>query len=301
MSVQDFVHLHLHTEYSLLDGANKVDPLVSTAKDLRMPAVAITDHGNLFGAIEFYQKAKKAGLKPIIGCEVYLAPRSRFDKQGHGVHTDDYEQVGGSNPYYHLILLAADQTGYQNLIQLITIANIEGFYYKPRVDKEILRKHSEGLIALSGCLRGEIPYLLSLGREKEAIEAAHEYQEIFGKERFFIEIQDNGLELQKTANRRLVALSKRFDIPLAATNDCHYLHKEDAQAHDIMLCLQTGKTVNMPNRMRFQTEQLYFKPAEEMIRAFSEVPASVTNTVRIAEMIDLELEFGKFHLPHYQV
>lgn len=300
MSVQDFVHLHLHTEYSLLDGANKVDPLISTAKSLGMPAVAITDHGNLFGAIEFYQKATKAGMKPIIGCEVYLAPRSRFDKEGHGVHEDDYEHVGGSNPYYHLILLAANHTGYKNLIKLITIANIEGFYYKPRVDKEILRKHHDGLIALSGCLRGEIPYLLSRGHDKEAIEAAHEYQEIFGKACFFIEIQDNGLDLQIEANRKLVALSKRFDIPLVATNDCHYLHKGDARAHDVMLCLQTGKTVNMPNRMRFQTEQLYFKSAEEMTRAFSELPAAVTNTARIADMVDLKLEFGKFHLPHYK-
>ncbi len=300
MSVQDFVHLHLHTEYSLLDGANKITPLISAAKDMGMPAVSITDHGNLFGAIEFYQKTTKAGMKPIIGCEVYLAPRSRFDKEGHGVHEDDYEHVGGSNPYYHLILLAANHSGYKNLIKLVTLANIEGFYYKPRVDKEILREHHDGLIALSGCLRGEIPYLLTRGHDKEAVEAAHEYQEIFGKENFFIEIQDNGLDLQIEANRKLVALSKRFDIPLVATNDCHYLHKGDARAHDVMLCLQTGKTVNMPNRMKFQTEQLYFKSAEEMTRAFSELPNAVTNTARIADMVDLKLEFGKFHLPDYK-
>ncbi|MFQ5579372.1 MAG: DNA polymerase III subunit alpha [Nitrospiria bacterium] len=299
MSVQDFVHLHLHTEYSLLDGANKIEPLISTAKEMGMSAVSITDHGNLFGAIEFYQKTTKAGMKPIIGCEVYLAPRSRFDKEGHGIHEDDYEHVGGSNPYYHLILLAANHTGYKNLIKLVTRANIEGFYYKPRVDKEILREHHKGLIALSGCLRGEIPYLLTRGHDKEATEAAHEYQEIFGKENFFIEIQDNGLDLQIEANRKLVALSKHFDIPLVATNDCHYLHKGDARAHDVMLCLQTGKTVNMPNRMKFQTEQLYFKSAAEMNRAFSELPAAVTNTARIAEMVDLKLEFGKFHLPNY--
>jgi len=300
MSVQDFVHLHLHTEYSLLDGANKIAPLISTAKGMGMSAVSITDHGNLFGAIEFYQKTTKAGLKPIIGCEVYLAPRSRFDKEGHGVHEDDYEHVGGSNPYYHLILLAANHAGYKNLIKLVTLANIEGFYYKPRVDKEILRKHHDGLIALSGCLRGEIPYLLTRGHDKEAVEAAHEYQEIFGKENFFIEIQDNGLDLQIEANRKLVALAKRFDIPLVATNDCHYLHQGDARAHDVMLCLQTGKTINMPNRMKFQTEQLYFKSAEEMTRAFTELPDAVTNTARIADMVDLKLEFGKFHLPHFK-
>ncbi|MDC4224219.1 MAG: DNA polymerase III subunit alpha [Candidatus Manganitrophus sp.] len=300
MPQQSFVHLHLHTQYSLLDGANQVDPLIETAKGFGMPAVAITDHGNLFGAIEFYQKSKKAGLKPIIGCEAYLAPRSRFDKEGAGAE-DDYNEIGGSNPYYHLILLAANETGYKNLMKLLTIANLEGYYYKPRIDKEVLRKHSEGLIGLSACLRGEIPYLLARGYEKEAVAAAHEYQEIFGKENFFLEIQDNGLDLQKTANRQLIDLSKKNNIPIVGTNDCHYLHKDDARAHDIMLCLQTGKTVNMPNRMRFETQQLYFKSPEEMIRGFQEVPTAISNTLRIAEMINLDLKFGTFHLPHYQV
>ena len=300
MPQQSFVHLHLHTQYSLLDGANQVDPLIETAKGFGMPAVAITDHGNLFGAIEFYQKSKKAGLKPIIGCEAYLAPRSRFDKEGAGAD-DDYNEIGGSNPYYHLILLAANETGYKNLMKLLTIANLEGYYYKPRIDKEVLRKHSEGLIGLSACLRGEIPYLLARGYEKEAVAAAHEYQEIFGKENFFLEIQDNGLDLQKTANRQLIEISKKNNIPIVGTNDCHYLHKEDARAHDIMLCLQTGKTVNMPNRMRFETQQLYFKSPEEMIRGFQEVPTAISNTLRIAEMINLDLQFGTFHLPHYEV
>jgi DNA polymerase-3 subunit alpha len=300
MPNQSFVHLHLHTQYSLLDGANQVDPLIETAKGFGMPAVAITDHGNLFGAIEFYQKSKKAGLKPIIGCEAYLAPRSRFDKEGAGAE-DDYNEIGGSNPYYHLILLAANETGYKNLMKLLTIANLEGYYYKPRIDKEVLRKHSEGLIGLSACLRGEIPYLLARGYEKEAVAAAHEYQEIFGKENFFLEIQDNGLDLQKQANRQLIDLAKKENIPIVGTNDCHYLHKDDARAHDIMLCLQTGKTVNMPNRMRFETQQLYFKSPEEMIRGFQEVPTAISNTLRIAEMINLDLKFGAFHLPHYQV
>ncbi len=301
MPNQSFVHLHLHTQYSLLDGATQVDPLLETAKGFGMPAVAITDHGNLFGAIEFYQKAKKAGIKPIIGCEAYLAPRSRFDKEGQGVHEDDYNHIGGANPYYHLILLAADETGYRNLMKLLTIANLEGYYYKPRIDKEVLRKHAAGLIGLSACLRGEIPFLLARGYEKEATAAAHEYQEIFGKENFFLEIQDNGLELQKTANRQLIELAKKENIPIVGTNDCHYLHKDDAHAHDVMLCLQTGKTFNMPNRMRFETQQLYFKSPEEMIRGFQEIPAAINNTLRIAEMINLDLKFGTFHLPHYEV
>ncbi len=296
-----FVHLHLHTQYSLLDGANQVDPLIAVAKEFKMPALAMTDHGNLFGAIEFYQKVKKAGMKPIIGCEAYLAPRSRFDKEAHGVHEDDYSDHSGSNPYYHLILLAANETGYKNLVKLISIANLEGFYYKPRIDKEVLHRHSAGLIGLSGCLRGELPYLLARGQEKEATAAAQTYQDIFGKGRFFIEVQDNGLDLQREANRQLVQLSKAQGIPLVGTNDCHYLHKEDAHAHDIMLCLQTGKTVNMQNRMRFQTEQLYFKSPEEMARGFSEIPEAVTHTLHIAEMIDLNLKLGEVHLPNYAV
>ncbi|MFQ5588702.1 MAG: DNA polymerase III subunit alpha [Nitrospiria bacterium] len=297
---QEFVHLHLHTEYSLLDGANRVSPLIESAKKFGMPALAITDHGNLFGAIEFYQKAKNGGVKPIIGCEAYLAPRSRFDKEGHGANADDYDTAVASNPYYHLILLAANQTGYKNLMKLVSIANLEGFYYKPRIDKEVLERHAEGLIGLSGCLRGEIPYLLARDLQKEAYAAADDYQRIFGKEHFFIEVQDNGLDLQVKVNRQLVELADKKGIPLVATNDCHYLHKEDAHAHDIMLCLQTGKTFNMPNRMRFETKELYLKSGEEMAAAFSELPQAVTNTVRIADMIDLDLSFGKAHMPDYR-
>ncbi|NOY83539.1 MAG: DNA polymerase III subunit alpha [Nitrospirae bacterium] len=300
MLQQEFVHLHLHTEYSLLDGANRVSPLISSAKNFNMPALAITDHGNLFGAIEFYQKAKKGGVKPIIGCEAYLAPRSRFDKQGHGANSDDYNTAIASNPYYHLILLASNLTGYKNLMKLVSLANLEGFYYKPRIDKEILEQHAEGLIGLSGCLRGEIPYLLARDMEKEAYDAADDYQRIFGKENFFIEIQDNGLDLQVNVNRKLVDLAGKKSIRIVATNDCHYLHKEDAHAHDIMLCLQTGKTVNMPNRMRFETKELYLKSGEEMAKAFSEIPHSITNTLRIADMVDLDLTFGKAHMPNYQ-
>ncbi|MFQ5597827.1 MAG: DNA polymerase III subunit alpha [Nitrospiria bacterium] len=300
MLQQEFVHLHLHTEYSLLDGANRVSPLIASAKEHGMSAMAITDHGNLFGAIEFYRKAKKGGVKPIIGCEAYLAPKSRFDKDGHGVQSDDYDTAVASNPYYHLILLASNECGYKNLMKLISIANLEGFYYKPRIDKDVLEKHAEGLIGLSGCLRGEIPYLLARGLVEAATAAADDYQRIFGKEHFFIEIQDNGLDLQVKVNRQLIALAKKKGIPIVATNDCHYLHKEDAHSHDIMLCLQTGKTVNMPNRMRFETQELYLKSPQEMASAFSEIPEAVRNTVGISEMVDLELLFGKAHLPHYQ-
>lgn len=300
MLQQEFVHLHLHTEYSLLDGANRVSPLISSAKNFGMPALAITDHGNLFGAIEFYQKAKKGGVKPIIGCEVYLAPTSRFNKQGHGANADDYNTSIASNPYYHLILLASNLVGYKNLMKLVSLASLEGFYYKPRIDKEILETYSEGLIGLSGCLRGEIPYLLARDMEKEAYDAADDYQRIFGKEHFFIEIQDNGLDLQVKVNRKLVDLAAKKGIPIVATNDCHYLHKEDAHAHDIMLCLQTGKTVNMPNRMRFETKELYLKSGEEMAKAFAEIPQSITNTLRIADMVDLNLTFGKPHMPNYK-
>ncbi len=301
MSTQEFVHLHLHTEYSLLDGANRVKPLITAAKNFDMPAIAITDHGNLFGAIDFYQKAKNQGVKPIIGCEAYLAPGHRTEKQGHGVHADDYDTSVANNPYYHLILLASNLTGYKNLMKLVSIANLEGFYYKPRIDKEVLEKYSEGLIGLSGCLRGEIPFLLARGLEKEAFAAADDYQRIFGKEHFFIEIQDNGLDLQVNVNTQLIALAKKKDIPIVATNDCHYLHKDDAHAHDIMLCLQTGKTVNMKNRMRFETKELYLKSPQEMTKAFAELPESISNTIRIADMIHLDLEFGVNHLPHYQV
>ncbi len=299
-SSESFVHLHLHTQYSLLDGTTRIEPLIAQASRFGMPAVAMTDHGNLFGAIEFYRTAKKAGIKPIIGCEMYLAPKNRRDREAQGVGEDDYSVGGGATtPYFHLILLAANETGYRNLMRMVSIANMEGFYYKPRIDKELLNRHSAGLIGLSGCLRGEIPYLLSRGLEAAADAAARQYQDIFGPENFFIEIQDNGLELQQTVNRQLVALARRIGIPLTATNDCHYLHKEDAHAHDVMLCLQTGKTVNMPNRMRFDTQQLYFKSPDEMTRGLGEIPESITNTVRIAERVNLEIKLGAVHLPRY--
>jgi DNA polymerase-3 subunit alpha len=286
-----FVHLHVHTQYSLLDGANRIDALVQEAKGFGMPALAITDHGNLFGAIEFYQKATAAGIKPIIGCEAYLAPKSRFDREGQFAH----------NEYYHLILLAADKTGYRNLLKLASLAYLEGFYYKPRVDKDLLREHHEGLIALSGCLSGEVPYLIRQGRIEDAVRTAAEYREIFGADRYFLEVQENAVPEQQIANQGLRDIHKRLGIPLVATNDCHYLKKTDAKTHDILLCLQTGKTVNEQNRLRFNTDQLYVKSTDEMLAAFHDWPEAVWNTNQVAEMCDLALTFGAPHLPHYTV
>ena len=286
-----FVHLHVHTQYSLLDGANQIDALVQEAKGFGMPALAITDHGNLFGAIEFYQKATAAGIKPIIGCEAYLATKSRFDREGQLAHND----------YYHLILLAANRTGYQNLLKLASKAYLEGFYYKPRVDKELLVEHHEGLIALSGCLSGEVPYLIGQGQLEKALRVAAEYRDIFGPDHYFLEVQENGVPEQQIVNQGLREIHKRLGIPLVATNDCHYLKKAHAKVHDILLCLQTGKTVTDPNRMRFQTDQLYVKSTDEMLAAFHEWPEAVWNTARVAEMCELAFTFGKSYLPHYTV
>jgi DNA polymerase III subunit alpha len=286
-----FIHLHVHTQYSLLDGANQIDALVEEAKRFGMPAVAVTDHGNLFGAIEFYQKATAAGIKPIIGCEAYLAPKSRFDREGQFAH----------NEYYHLILLATNRTGYQNLLKLASKAYLEGFYYKPRMDKELLIEHHEGLVALSGCLSGEVSYLIGQGRIEDAVRTAAEYRDIFGKDHYFLEVQENGVPEQQIANQGLREIHKRLGIPLVATNDCHYLKKTDARVHDILLCLQTGKTVNEPNRMRFNTDQLYVKSTEEMLAAFHAWPEAVWNTSQVAELCNLTFTFGAAHLPHYQV
>ncbi|MFM8540248.1 MAG: DNA polymerase III subunit alpha [Nitrospira sp.] len=287
-----FVHLHLHTEYSLLDGANLIEPLVQQIKTFNQPAVAITDHGNMFGAIEFYRKAKDAGVKPIIGCEVYMAIGSRHAKKDSGL---------AHNDYYHLILLARNLTGYQNLIKLVSKGYIEGFYYKPRIDKELLKQHHDGLIALSGCLTGEIPYLIGQKDMAGALAVAGEFQEIFGKDHFYLEVQANGLDHQRVANAGLLEIHKKLAIPLAGTNDCHYLTKDDARPHELMLCLQTGKTMSDPGRMKFDTDQLYVKSTEEIVPAFADFPGAVSNTCRIADHCDLQLALNKTHLPQYKV
>ncbi|MBI5746045.1 MAG: DNA polymerase III subunit alpha [Nitrospirae bacterium] len=292
MDQSDFVHLHMHTQYSLLDGAIQIDQVLSEAKKYGMPALAITDHGNMFGAIDFYQKARSQGIKPIIGSEVYIAPGSRLDR----TPSSDV-----SHSSFHLILLAKDLVGYRNLIKLISYAQTEGFYYKPRIDKELLLRYREGLVALSSCMKGEVSSLISRGMHDEAECTAIRYEEIMGKGNYFLEIQDNGIEEQKTLNRELIRISKKLSIPLVATNDCHYLKREDSRAHDILLCLQTGKTISDTDRLKMQTDQFYFKSPAEMKNSFKDVPEAIANTRRIADMVSLDLTFGKFHLPQYSV
>ncbi|RJQ14652.1 MAG: DNA polymerase III subunit alpha [Nitrospiraceae bacterium] len=287
-----YVPLHLHTEYSLLDGAIKIDDLIAKALEYKLAAIAMTDHGSLFGAVEFYKKVSKAGLKPIIGCEVYIAPKSRFDKGGSSDSTESS---------FHLILLCKDINGYKNLTRLVSKAYLEGFYYKPRIDKDILSQHSGGLIGLSSCLKGEIPRSLSNGLIDKAREAALEYRRILGAENFFLEVQANGLAEQDKINKMLIELSRDTHIPLVATNDCHYLTREDAKAQDVLLCIQTGKTLNDTDRMRFSTDSLYFKSPEEMREAFKDIPEALSNTRVIAEKCNLDFTFNKFRLPKYEV
>ncbi len=289
MEREDFVHLHLHTEYSLLDGACRIDRLFQRAKELRQRSVAITDHGVLYGAVSFYKAAKAEGIHPIIGCEVYLAPRKMEQKE-----------AGVDREYYHLVLLCENQTGYQNLIRLVTASFTEGFYQKPRIDMDLLQKHSEGLIALSACLAGKIPQLILSGNLPLAEEHAREMRSIFGKERFYLELQDHGIPEQLKVNSALAALSKKLDIPLVATNDVHYLNREDAKSHDVLLCIQTGKTLEDQDRMKFETDEFYLKSAEEMAALFPKHPEAIQNTVKIAERCQFDFDFTKAHLPVYK-
>ncbi|MEW6411095.1 MAG: DNA polymerase III subunit alpha [Candidatus Zixiibacteriota bacterium] len=292
MKYANFVHLHTHSQYSLLDGACRLDNVIDMAIEYKMPALAITDHGNLFGAIEFYKKATKAGLKPIIGCEAYVAGGSRFDKQPSSRFPD-----GG----FHLVLLAKDDTGYKNLIKLASAAFLEGFYHRPRIDKEILRLHTDGLIALSACLKGEVNWNLINGRTEEAVAAARELNDIFGKGNFYLEIQNHGLEKELTLIPKIDAISRETGIPLVATNDCHYLRQQDYAAHDALLCIQTGKVVSDTDRMRYSTDQIYFKSPQEMESALGDFKEALENTVHIAESCHLELELGKLKLPRFPI
>jgi len=291
MKHTDFVHLHLHTQYSLLDGAIRLRELFERARAYHMPALAITDHGNMFGAVEFYQRAQEYGIKPIIGCEVYVAPESRFDKEARG----------SSEASFHLLLLVKNFIGYKNLMKLVSKAYFEGFYYRPRVDKALLREFNEGLIGLSACLHGEIPYHLIQGRTEQAQRAAAEYKEIFDDNSFYLEIMENGIEEQKAANHGLVELSEKLAIPLVATNDCHYLDKDDVKAHEVLVAIRTGKTLSSPDRMRFSTEELYFKPPELMKELFHDHPQSIRNTVEIAERCNLDLKLNSIKFPGYPV
>lgn len=285
-----FVHLHVHTEYSLLDGAGRIKQVIAQAQELGMSALAITDHGVMYGVVDFYKAAKKAGIKPILGCEVYVAPRSRQQKEAR---LDDNN--------YHLVLLAENEIGYRNLLHLVSVGYTEGFYYKPRVDKELLQQHSEGLIALSACLGGEIPSLIMQEQYEAAKATALSYQEIFGAENFFLELQDHRLEEQRQVNRYLVRMSRELGIPLVATNDVHYVSREDARVQDVLLCIQTGKTVDDGERMKFDSDDFYLKSYEEMQMLFGELPEALANTVRIAERCHVDLDFSQMHLPYYQV
>jgi DNA polymerase-3 subunit alpha len=287
----DYVSLHLHTEYSLLDGAIRIKELVEQAKAFKMPALAITDHGSLFGAVEFYKQVTRAGIKPIIGCEVYVAPTSRTEK-GTG---------GGEEASYHLILLAKDNKGYRNLVSLVTRAYLEGFYYKPRIDLDLLEQYSGGLIGLSACLKGEIPYCLQRGQFDRARERALRYKHILGPDNFYLEIQANGLPEQEDVNGKLIDLARELHIGVVATNDCHYLKKEDAKAHEVLLCIQTGKTMKDISRMKFASDEFYFKSPDEMQEAFREIPEAVANTVVIAERCNVEFSLGGILLPQYEV
>ncbi len=283
-----FVHLHVHTQYSLLDGAIRLDPLLERVKQFGMDSVAITDHGTMFGVVEFYEKAIKAGIKPVIGCECYVAPRRMSDKT-------PMDQKGMT----HLVLLAKDPQGYRNLCQLASLAQLEGFYYKPRIDKEALKAHHEGLIALSACLHGEIPRRITEGNMNAADEAARFYQSLFGDDNFFLEVQNNGIPEQDKVNRALGEMSQRLSIPLVATNDCHYLDSSDVRAHEVLLCIQTGKTVKDAERFRFGTDQLYFKPPSEMIDELGAFPEAIENTARIAEQCQVDFDFNTYHFPQF--
>ncbi len=287
--MSNFVHLHIHSEFSLLDGANRIKDLPVRAKELGMDAMAITDHGSMFGAIDFYKSCKANGVKPIIGCEVYVAPRSRFDKD------PDLD-----SRYSHLILLAKNNEGYKNLAKLVSIGYVDGFYYKPRIDHEVLEKYHEGLICLSACLAGEVNQAILENDMEKAKKAALWHKSIFGDD-YYLEIQNNGIKEQVLANQKLIELSRKLDIPLVATNDAHYLKKEDAYNHEVLLCIQTGKRMTDEDRMRFDTDELYVKSPEEMSEYFKAVPEAIENTVKIAEKCNVEFEFGHTILPNYDV
>ncbi|HOX58398.1 MAG TPA: DNA polymerase III subunit alpha [Candidatus Paceibacterota bacterium] len=288
MAHADFVHLHLHTEYSLLDGACRLDRLMDKAHELRLPALAITDHGTLYGAIDFYEAAGKRGIKPIIGCEVYVAPRSRFEKK---------TSTGGRDVYHHLVLLAKDEVGYKNLIQLATKAHLEGYYYKPRIDKELLTTHKEGLIALSGCLQGEIPELIQKDQLPRARETIDWFKQTLGAENFYLELQHHGLPEQAKVNRHLIPWAREFGLKLVATNDVHYIEKDHAHAHDCLICIGTQTQLSDSKRLRYADQQFYLRSADEMRARFSEVPEAVLNSLEVADKCNLEIDFDTLHYP----
>ncbi len=286
----DFVHLHTHSEFSLLDGLGRITDLVDEASAKGMDSLALTDHGALYGSVAFYQAARTKGIKPIIGVETYIARRSMTDKEGKA----------DAQPF-HLVLLATDNVGYRNLCRLVTDAHIDGYYYKPRIDREHLAKHSAGLIGLSACLNGEVSRALEVEDWDLARSVAGEYGEIFGKGRFFLELQDHGLAEQRRLNEQLLRLAPELGLPLVVTNDLHYVRREQHEAHDVLLCVGTASNLDTPARMRFESSDFYLKSAAEMAKLFADVPESIANTRRIAEMVDLRFEFGQLRLPHFPV
>ena len=292
MQHSDFVHLHVHSEYSLLDGAAQLEKLVDRAKELKFPAIALTDHGNLFGAIDFYNAAMKAGVKPIVGCELYVAPGSRKERGS---------QDGGYEGANHLTVLVRNRTGYKNLVKLVSRAFLEGFYYKPRVDRELLAQHADGLLVLSGCLNSEVSRMLSAGDAAKARETAGWYQEVFGKDHYFMEVQAHGIEEQERVMAETIRIAKSIGAPVVGTNDSHYLESGHSRAHEALLCIQTGTNLQDAGRFRFSTQEFYIKSAEEMARVFAELPEACRNTLAVAERCNLTLEFNQFHLPRYVV
>ena len=287
---KDFAHLHVHTEYSLLDGFSRVKNLISRAKELNMSSVAITDHGCMFGVIDFYKEAKKQGIKPIIGCEVYVASRSRFDKV-HGIDSNRH----------HLVLLCKNETGYKNLIKLVSSAWVDGFYTKPRIDRELLEKHHEGLIALSACLAGEIPKYIANGEYLKAKETALWYSALFGEGNYYLEMQNHGIPEQLVVNDGIVRLSNETGIPLVATNDVHYVNKEDAYIQKILICIATNHTVDEENSLEFESDNFYLKTEQEMRELFSKTQEAIDNTQKIADMCNFDFEFGNTKLPNFTV
>ena len=286
-----FTHLHVHTEYSLLDGSNKIKEYVARVKELGMNSAAITDHGVMYGVIDFYKEAKAQGINPILGCEVYVAPNSRFDR----------ETVHGEDRYYHLVLLAENNTGYSNLMKIVSKGFVDGYYYKPRVDMEVLEQYHEGIIALSACLAGEVPRAITRGNYEEAKEIALKYQKCFGKENYFLELQDHGIPEQQNVNQHLLQMSQELGIELVATNDIHYTYAEDAEPHDILLCIQTGKKLADEDRMRYEGGQYYVKSEQEMAELFPYARQALENTQKIADRCHVEIEFGVTKLPHFEV
>src|SRR6476620_9522657 len=288
--MNEFVHLHLHTEFSLLDGACRIDELLDQAAALKMPAIAVTEHGNLFSSVIFHDHARSRGPNPILGCEVYVAPGSRLTKSGNPGETQN-----------HLVLLAENLEGYHNLIKLVSAGYTEGFYYKPRIDKELLAQHAKGIIGLSSCLKGEVATGLRREQMPKALEAAAQYRDILGRENFFLEMQYQGIDDQRIVNTGLVPISKDLDLNLVVTNDVHYLKQSDQHPHDVLLCIGTGKNVSDEKRLKYHGDQFFLKTGDEMAQVFGDYPEAMTNTVRIAERCDVVLPEGEAHLPNFQV